>query len=113
MKPIDAQELIPQLKTFTYLVSLTIGNICGKTISSLELPSLKYLVLTSCKITKWMKNFNQLEKLEHTIEYDCIHDHNLIWPTSLKQLKVSYTQQGDGEIVYASLSHLSQLESLS
>ncbi|CAF0865006.1 unnamed protein product [Adineta steineri] len=113
MKPIDAQELIPQLKTFTYLVSLTIGNICGKTISSLELPSLKYLVLTSCKITKWMKNFNQLEKLEHTIEYDCIHDHNLIWPISLKQLKVSYTQQGDGEIVYASLCHLSQLESLS
>ncbi len=55
MKPKTAQFIIPQMKIFTHLVSLTIGSICGKDISTLELSSLKYLVIRSCKHSKWMK----------------------------------------------------------
>jgi len=55
MKPKTAEFIIPQIKTFTHLVSLTIGSICGKNISTLELPSLKYLIVNSCKYSKWMK----------------------------------------------------------
>jgi hypothetical protein len=55
MKPKTAQYLVSHLKTFTHLVSLTIGSICGKDLSILELPSLKYLIIHSCKHSKWMK----------------------------------------------------------
>ena len=54
MKLKHAQIIIPQLKIFTQLVSLTIGNVCGKHISMLELPSLKYLVVNACKHSKWL-----------------------------------------------------------
>jgi hypothetical protein len=55
MKPKTAQCLVPQLKIFTHLVSLTIGSVCGKDLSILELPSLKYLIVHSCKHSTWMK----------------------------------------------------------
>ncbi len=59
-----------------------------------------------------MQNFRQLESLEHTIEDNCIHEHHLVWPTKLKQLKVFYSRLGDNEIVFTSLHHLSQLNNL-
>jgi hypothetical protein len=59
-----------------------------------------------------LQNIRQLESLEHIIEDNCIHEHHLIWPNELKQLKVFYTRVGDSEIVYASLRHLSQLTNL-
>jgi hypothetical protein len=55
MKPKIAQVLMLQLKTFAHLVSLTIGTVCGENIPSLELPSLKHLVVSACKTSKWMK----------------------------------------------------------
>jgi hypothetical protein len=56
-----------------------------------------------------LQNFRQLESLEHFIEDNCIHEHHLIWPSELKQLKIFYTRVGDSEIVFASLRRLSQL----
>jgi hypothetical protein len=55
MKLKTAKYIIPQIKTFTHLVSLTIGSICGKDILTLELPSLKYLIVSSCNHSKWME----------------------------------------------------------
>lgn len=55
MKPNYAQRLLPQLEIFTNLVSLTLGNICGKQIVALNLPSLRSLAITSCKCNKWMQ----------------------------------------------------------
>ena len=49
------------MRTFTHLVSLTIGSVCGKDISALELPSLKYLTVNSCKYTKWMEVGDQFK----------------------------------------------------
>jgi hypothetical protein len=46
------------------------------------------------------------------MEENCIHEHNLVWPSTLKQLKVFYSHSGDSQIVRASLSHLSQLNKL-
>ncbi len=54
MKLKHGKIIIPQLKIFTQLVSLTIGSICGKNISMLELPSLKYLVVNACKHSQWL-----------------------------------------------------------
>jgi hypothetical protein len=54
MTPRYAQEFISQLVSFDHLVSLEIGNICGKDIQPFELPSLKRLVVTACKHTAWM-----------------------------------------------------------
>ncbi len=59
-----------------------------------------------------MQNCRQLESLEHIIEDNCIHEHHLVWPSALKQLKVFYTRIGDSEIVFASIRRLSQLRNL-
>lgn len=59
-----------------------------------------------------MQNLPQLESLEHIIEDDCIHEHYLVWPSELKQLKVFYTRLGDSEIICTSLRDLSQLTTL-
>ncbi|CAF0756975.1 unnamed protein product [Rotaria sp. Silwood1] len=55
MKPDYAQEFLLQIRSLNNLVSLSIGLICGLNIQSIELPSLKRLVLTSCKHTCWIK----------------------------------------------------------
>jgi hypothetical protein len=55
-----AQEFVSQLVSFDHLVSLEIGNICGENIQSLELPSLKRLVVTACKHTAWMMVSEQI-----------------------------------------------------
>jgi hypothetical protein len=55
MKPSTALIFLPQLTSFTHLVSLSIGSLCGNSIPFLELPSLKHLVINSCMHSKWMK----------------------------------------------------------
>jgi len=54
MTPKYAQEFLLQIGSFENLTSLSIGRICGFNIPSIELPSLKRLVLTSCKYTSWI-----------------------------------------------------------
>ena len=54
-----------------------------------------------------------MKSLRHTIEHHCNHEHNLTWPTSLKQLKVCFARSNDNEVVRTSLSCLSELKSLS
>jgi len=53
MQPKFAQEFLSQLVSFDHLVSLTIGNICGENILPFQLPSLRRLVINSCKHMKW------------------------------------------------------------
>jgi hypothetical protein len=54
MTPMYAQEFLPQIGSLKCLTSLSIGRICGFNIQSFELPSLKRLVLTSCRYTYWI-----------------------------------------------------------
>jgi hypothetical protein len=49
-----AQEFLLQIGSFNNLISLSIGTVCGFDIRAIELPSLKRLVLTSCKHTNWL-----------------------------------------------------------
>ena len=48
-----------QLTSFTHLVSLSIGFVCGKNIPFVELCSLKHLVINSCGHSNWMKVGNR------------------------------------------------------
>ncbi|CAF1240078.1 unnamed protein product [Adineta ricciae] len=112
MKPNYAQRLLPQLEIFTSLVSLTLGNICGKQIGTLNLPLLRSLTITSCKYNKWIQSLQQLKNLDYNIKLDCVHEHSLIWPTTLEHLKIYFTQWQASEHVYASLQYLAQLKSL-
>ncbi|CAF4449884.1 unnamed protein product, partial [Adineta steineri] len=43
------EEYFSPLISYDQLISLTIGNICGENMQSLELPSLKRLVINACK----------------------------------------------------------------
>jgi hypothetical protein len=54
MIPKYAQEFLLQIGSFNNLISLSIGTVCGIDIQSIELPSLKRLILTSCKHTHWL-----------------------------------------------------------
>lgn len=54
MKPNTASIFSSQLTSFTNLVSLSIGFICGNSIPFLQLTSLKHVVINSCMHTKWM-----------------------------------------------------------
>lgn len=55
MQSQTALMIIPKLSSFTQLVSLNIGSICGQRLPALRIPSLKYLVIDSCMHTQWMK----------------------------------------------------------
>jgi hypothetical protein len=55
MKSTTALIILPQLQSFTHLVSLSIGYVCGKAIPLLEMPTLKRLVISSCMDSNWMK----------------------------------------------------------
>ncbi|CAF2388431.1 unnamed protein product [Rotaria sp. Silwood2] len=112
IKPNSVSLFLSYLTLFTHLVSLSIGFVCGKTIPFIELPTLKYLVINSCMHSNWMKNL-QLKSLQHTMEHHCNHEHSLIWPVTVKKLKVFFRRAGDNEIVRVSLKNLSQLTSLS
>ncbi len=54
IKSSTALIFLPQLTSFTHLVSLSLGSVCGNSIRNLELPSLKHLVINSCMHSKWM-----------------------------------------------------------
>ncbi|CAF2379233.1 unnamed protein product [Rotaria sp. Silwood2] len=112
MKPEYAQNFLLQIRSLNNLVSLSIGLICGLNIQSIELTSLKRLILTSCKHTFWIKNFHCLESLQYTIEYNCSHNQNLIFPTTLKCLKVFYEEGRDGSALRTILQQMSQLTRL-
>ncbi|CAF0747201.1 unnamed protein product [Rotaria sordida] len=112
MKPENAQEFLLQIRSLNNLVSLSIGLICGLNIQSMELPSLKRLVLTSCKHTYWIKNFHCLKSLQYTIEYNCNHNQNLIFPITLKYLKIFYEEGRDGNALRTILQQMSQLTRL-
>jgi len=55
MKSSTALIFLPQLTSFTCLVSLSIGFVCGKSVPFLKLPLLKHLVINSCMHSKWME----------------------------------------------------------
>ncbi|CAF0822933.1 unnamed protein product [Rotaria sp. Silwood1] len=112
IKPNTESLFLSNLTSFTHLVSLSIGSVCGKTIPFLELPTLKNLVINSCMHSSWMKNL-ELKSLQHTIEHHCNHEHNLTWPITLKRLRVYFRRTGDSELVRVSLKDLSQLTYLS
>jgi hypothetical protein len=54
----------------------------------------------------------QLDSLQHTIEHHCKHEDDLIWPKTLKQLKVFCSGSDDNEVIRVSLRDLSQLSRL-
>ncbi len=56
-----AHQFVSQLISFDHLVSLEIGNMCGKKVQSFELPSLKRLVISACKHTAWMMVSERVE----------------------------------------------------
>ncbi|CAF1384626.1 unnamed protein product [Adineta steineri] len=107
------EEYFSPLVSYDQLISLTIGNICGENMQSLELPSLKRLVINACKHTDWIMNFPHLEKLEFTIKYNCFHGRNPVTlPTTLTQLKIFYIEENDGNDIRTCLRQLSQLTKL-
>ena len=55
MRPPISLIIFPELSSFTQLVSLTIGSICGKLLPALQFPSLRHLVIDSCMHTQWMQ----------------------------------------------------------
>ncbi|CAM2701464.1 unnamed protein product [Rotaria socialis] len=112
MKPGFAQEFLLQIRSLNNLVSLSIGQICGLNIQSIELSSLKRLILTSCKHTNWIQNFQTLENLQYTIDYNCSHSHSLILPRTLKHFKIFYSEREDGDDLRKLLKQLPQLTRL-
>lgn len=58
-----------------------------------------------------LKNL-ELIHLEHRIECQCKHEHDLIWPKTIQILKVSFAKSGDHDIVQLSLRNLVQLTTL-
>jgi hypothetical protein len=55
MKSKIALNILSQLTSFSHLVSLSIGSVCGKSIPFLQLDSLKHLVINSCLHNQWIK----------------------------------------------------------
>ncbi|UJR35688.1 hypothetical protein I4U23_028437 [Adineta vaga] len=112
MDPNYTQILSLKLNQLTNLVSLTLGNICGKQMVPLNLPFLRNLVVTTCHHNKWMQNLHELKILEYNIKLRCLHENDLIWPITLEELKIYFAELRDNEIVKKSLPHVSQLKSL-
>ncbi|CAF3596074.1 unnamed protein product [Rotaria sp. Silwood1] len=112
MKTEHIYRLLYQLRSLTNLNSLTIESICGKKCLNISLPKLKRLAFSSCRNTKWIKNFSQLETLEYTI----ITCHSCktvpIWPLTLKRLKISFLKDEDVILMQGSLANLSKLITL-
>ncbi|UJR10299.1 hypothetical protein I4U23_014505 [Adineta vaga] len=104
-------SILPQLTLFNCLVSLSIGSICGKTIPVVDIVALKHLTITSCIHTNWLHKL-RLETLQHTIEHHSTHEDCLIWPTTLKQLKVFTKKLGDNKLIRTALKSLHELNSL-
>ncbi len=60
----------------------------------------------------FLKNFSHIETIEYTIKNHCSHDKILIWPQTLKHLKIIFTNDRDCLLIQQSLIHLSQLINL-
>ncbi len=59
-----------------------------------------------------MQNFHHLDNLEYTIKHICYHERVVPLPTRLKQLKLFYEEENDGNALRTSLRQLSQLTKL-
>ncbi len=53
-----------------------------------------------------------MESLEYIVEYGCCHDHVFTLPNKLKQLKLFYAEDVDGNLIRTSLRQLSELTKL-
>ncbi|CAF1512371.1 unnamed protein product [Adineta ricciae] len=104
-------SLLSQITSFQHLVSLTIGSICGKNLPCINLVSLKYLSINSCMHTIWFQKIS-LDGLQHTFEHNCNHEHCLVYPTTLRNLKIFADRQGGTDIVRTALKSLSKLTNL-
>ncbi|CAF0866351.1 unnamed protein product [Adineta steineri] len=88
----DAEKFLLKTSSFNNFVSLSIENVCGFNIQSINLPTLQQLTLTSCKHTSWIMNCSSLKSLEYTIADNCTHDHELVFPKTLTRFKMYYNQ---------------------
>ena len=59
-----------------------------------------------------MQNFHCLEDLQYTIENDCYHHQSLIFPTTLKRLRLFYENRRDGTVLQTLLPRMSKLTTL-
>ncbi|CAF0944813.1 unnamed protein product [Adineta steineri] len=91
----DTEKFVLQIPLFNNLVSLSIENVCGFNIQTINLPTLQRLTLTSCKHTSWIMNCPSLKSLEYTIADNCTHDHKLVFPKTLIRFKMYYNEYSD------------------
>ncbi|CAF3662494.1 unnamed protein product [Rotaria sp. Silwood1] len=112
MQSNHSYPLFPQLPSLSNLVSLEIESVCGENIPEFELPTLKKLIFSSCPNTSWLKNFSGLETIEYTIVGHCTRNKLLVWPRTLKHLKVIYEDYQDCLHIQQSLTDLPQLNDL-
>ncbi|CAF1148241.1 unnamed protein product [Rotaria sordida] len=89
--------------------TLEIESICGDNIPEFELPNLKKLIFTSCPNTRWLKNLTELEMVTYTMAGCCTKDRMLVWPHTLKLLKIVYEDYRDCALIPQSLINLFQL----
>lgn len=113
LEHVDQFHLSYQLSFLTNLVSLTIKPFCGQILSSIDLPNLKRLAISSCRNTQFLESFSQLEIVDYEFDNCCSNTINFIWPKQLKHLKIIYTTDQDSQsAILASLKDLSQLRTL-
>ncbi|CAF0866381.1 unnamed protein product [Adineta steineri] len=108
----DTEKFLLQIPLFNNLVSLSIENVCGVSIQSINLPTLQRLTLTSCKHTSWIMNCSSLKSFEYTITQNCPHDHELVFPKTLTRLKIYYNEYSDGKDIRLLLRQMPNLKIL-
>ncbi|CAF0944792.1 unnamed protein product [Adineta steineri] len=107
---IDTERFLLQVPLFNNLVSLSIENVCGVSIQSINLPKLQQLTLTSCKYTSWLMNCSSLKSLEYTIrKKNCSHRDKLVVPKTIARLKIYYNEYSDGKDIRELLRQMSNL----
>ncbi|UJR16648.1 hypothetical protein I4U23_003548 [Adineta vaga] len=105
-------SILTQISSLQNLVSLTIKSQCGELMPPLHLPNLKRFVLSSCSYIDWIKDFTQLQTMEHMIS-NCHWFHNdLIWPSTLTHFKLIFEFSIDWNSVQRSLVRLVLLNTL-
>ncbi|CAF0958062.1 unnamed protein product [Adineta steineri] len=108
----DTEKFLLKISSFNNLVSLSIENVCGVSIQSINLPTLQRLTLTSCKYTSWLMNCSSLKSFEYTIAQNCPHEHKLVFPKTLTRLKIYYNEYSDGKNFRKLLRQMSNLKIL-
>ncbi|CAF3294033.1 unnamed protein product [Rotaria socialis] len=93
--PNHSYPLFAQLSSLSNLVSLEIESLCRENIPEFKLPNLKKLTFSSCPNTSWLKNLTGLEMIEYTITCRCIKAKLLVWPRTLKYLKIVFEDYQD------------------